>query len=167
VRGEVRVEVMTDFPERRFAPGSRLLVGHEVPDLRSEAASATEPLEVVVRSARPHGSALLVFFDDFADRTAVGALVGMALFVRIDEALELEPGAYYEHELVGCVVSTVDGRELGSIVELMETGAADVLVIRDGQTHRQWLVPLAEGIVSAVDVAARRVVIDPIPGLLD
>ena len=58
-----------------------------------------------------------------------------------------------------------DGSRLGAIEEIFSNGANDVWVVRDGE--REFLIPVIEDVVKSIDFAARRVTIEPIPGLLD
>jgi 16S rRNA processing protein RimM len=158
VRGEVRLEVLTDFPARRFAPGSHLYVGRE-----EDAA----PMPVVVESVRAQNDVLLVRFDVARDRESAAALNGMFALVPRSDAVELGPDAWYAHELVGLeVVTADDGAVVGQVTDLIETGSADVLEVRgaEGRTH---LVPLIGTVIASVDLAARRITITPLPGLLD
>jgi len=157
VRGEVRVEVLTDVPERRFAVGSTLFVGR-----RGEGS----PRSVVVLSARPHHDHLLVRLDLTHDRDSAGLLAGQYLYVPTSDAAEIDPDSYYEHQLVGLTVVTVDGTVVGRVVELLETGSAEVLRVRapGGDEH---LVPLISDVIADIDLAASRITITPLPGLLD
>ena len=152
--GEVRVDVLTDFPER-FARGAQLYIGPEGGDPR--------PARVV--SARPHQARLLVIFDLAADRAAAAEITGQYVYVPTEEAHDLGPGSYYEHELVGLEVVTAEGRVLGRVTSLLETGSADVLIITG--SDGQHLIPMIAEVVSEVDLEAGRLTITPLPGLLD
>lgn len=167
VLGEVRVEVLTDFPERRFAPGSRLMLGDEGGTLREPRSPGGLPSEVVVRSARPHGDVLLVGFEDVPDRTAAASFTGLLLYVDSDQAIDLGPDAYYEHQLEGCTVVAADGSQIGRVVGVRDAPAADLLEVLVEATGRRSLVPMVGAVVKSVDLDRRVVVIDPIPGLLD
>jgi len=79
---------------------------------------------------------------------------------------ELGEGEYYWHEVVGCRVETLDGTPVGVVREIWETGAHDVLVV-ESTTGEQVLISAARAIVPEIDVVGRRVVVDPLPGLLD
>ena len=79
---------------------------------------------------------------------------------------ELPPGEHYWFELLGCGVELTDGRRIGTVTELWGTGAHDVLVIA-GQDGQRRLVPAVREFLREVDIRERRIVIDPIPGLLD
>ena len=99
-------------------------------------------------------------------REAAEALRGRLVQADVADLGPLEAGEYYQHELVGCRVEDVDGRVLGVVSGIWETGAADVLVVVDAR-QRELLIPAAREILREVDVAARRIRIDAPPGLLD
>jgi 16S rRNA processing protein RimM len=99
------------------------------------------------------------------DRDAAAALRGALV---LGDAAQLEPlpeGEHYWFELVGCRVETEPGRALGTVREIWETGAHDVLVVEDDAGHVN-LIPAAEPFLRLVDPAARRIVIATVPGLL-
>jgi 16S rRNA processing protein RimM len=101
-----------------------------------------------------------------ADREAAEALRGRLLLARPEDLPQLEEGEYYADELVGCKVEEVDGRPVGIVRSILETGGRDVLVIEDAAGGEQ-LVPAAEPLLRRVDLTARRIVIDAPAGLLD
>lgn len=107
-----------------------------------------------------------VQLDGIADRDAAEALRGATLWVRAEELPALAEGEYYAYELVGCAVEDTASQAVGTVARIVETGAQDLLVVAspEGAEH---LVPASAPILHAVDVAARRIVIDPPPGLLD
>jgi 16S rRNA processing protein RimM len=154
VRGEVSVEIRTDDPGARFAPGSSL---------------GTDPGDagpLTVETVRAHAGRLLVRFAGFEDRTAAETLRGV--FLLVDSAgipPTDDPDEFHDHELVGLTAVTLEGTRIGEIVDVEHPGQ-DLLVVRD--THGgQALVPFVSAIVVEVDVPGRRVVIDPPPGLLE
>lgn len=153
VRGEVSVEIRTDDPGARFAPGSSL---------------ATDPASagpLTVETVRSHSGRLLVRFAGFEDRTAAEALRGTLLLVDSADIPPTEdPDEFHDHELIGLGAVTTDGTEVGEIADVEHPGQ-DLLVVRtpDG---RDVLVPFVGAIVVDVDVPAGRVVLDPPPGLL-
>ena len=159
VRGEVTVDVRSDEPERRFAPGSVLLV-------QPPRGSAYPHATLTVARARWHQSTLLVTFEQMADRTAAEAARGVLLRAEIaaDETPE-DPDEYYDHQLVGLGAYDVGGAPLGEVTGLVHGGAQDLLTIRtpDG---REALVPFVKALVPEVDLAGRRVVVADRPGLV-
>ncbi len=100
------------------------------------------------------------------DRDSAEALRGSFVFGDPENLPELPPGEHYWYELVGCRVETRSGEPVGTVKEIWETGAHDVLVVED-RDGRRVLLPTAREFLREVDVAGRRVVIDEIPGLLD
>lgn len=152
LRGEVTVEVHTDAPEERFAPGSVL--------------DAWPGRTLTVAAAREHAGHLLVRFEGASNRASAAALRGTVLTV---DAAELPPPAdpeeFHDADLEGLATVSVDGTELGTVRAVVHAPAQDLLVV---QTPRgEALVPFVIAIVPEVDLAAGRLVLDPPPGLLD
>lgn len=151
VRGEVLVQPFTDAPDERFAPGSALRTGGS---------------SLTVESVRWQGNRLIVHFAGVADRDAAAALHGTELQVPAASRPPLaDPDDFYDTDLVGLAVSTVDGVPLGPVLDVVHSPAADYLVVEAG--GRERLVPFVAAVVPTVDVAGGRVVIDPPEGLLD
>jgi 16S rRNA processing protein RimM len=159
IRGEVTLDVRTDEPERRFAPGTTL---------RAEAPAGADrrPSSLTVARARWHQSTLLVTFEELADRNAAEAARGTVLHATIgpDETPD-DPEEYYDHQLVGLDVVDVDGTPLGTVKALVHGSAQDLLTVRttDG---RDALVPFVTALVPEVDLGAGRVVVADRPGLV-
>jgi 16S rRNA processing protein RimM len=152
LRGEVTVQVRTDSPQERFAAGAQLGAG----------AGRT----LTVDAVRPHAGNLLVRFAGVTDRAAAAELRGVLLTVEIIELPVLDdPDEFYDHQLEGLAAVGPDGAELGTVREVMHAPASDLLVV---ETDRgEVLVPFVRAIVPEVDLAGRRVVLDPPAGLLD
>lgn len=120
----------------------------------------------VVEGSRLHRSAVLFKLRGVDDRDVAEGLRGCWLEIPGDELKPLPAGRYYVFELVGCRVDTVDGRSLGEVAEVLDTGANDVYVVR-GADGRETLIPAIKPVIQQVDVEAGRIVIDPLPGLID
>jgi 16S rRNA processing protein RimM len=157
VRGELTVDVRTDEPDLRFAPDSVLRAR-----LRDGTA---RPLTVA--TARPHGERLLVRFAEVLTRDVAETLRGALLLVDVADLPPTEdPDEFYDHELEGLAATLADGTPVGTVLEVVHGPGGDLLVLElDG--GREVLVPFVHAIVPEVDVAARRVVLDPPEGLLD
>lgn len=156
VRGEVTIEVMTDFPER-FQAGARVFIGPE---------HGAEPVPITMESARPHQDRMLVRFANTADRTAAEQLRDLSVFIPLDEAAPLEEDSYYPHELIGLTARVADGRELGQVDELIQAGGNDVLVIRSAERKGDVLVPLAAPFIQEIDLDEGVVTVVAVEGLL-
>lgn len=81
------------------------------------------------------------------------------------DTVELESDEYFDWQLEGCNVETVDGRQLGKVVELMRTGGTENLVVEGSE--KGFLIPFAEAICIEVDIENKRIVVDPPEGLLE
>jgi 16S rRNA processing protein RimM len=155
IRGEVTVEVRTDEPELRLAPGSVL---------------ATDPPEtgpLTIEDARPHSGRLLLRIAGVTDRTAAEALRNTLLLAEVDPGDRPEdPEEFYDHQLLGLEVVTIDGTPVGEIGEIAHLPGQDLLVVTrpDGS---EAMVPFVSEFVPEVEPDAGRVVIAPPPGLLD
>ena len=88
------------------------------------------------------------------------------LFVPREELGELPEGTYYICDLLGCVVETIDGRNLGKICDIIKTGSNDVYVVED-EGKKQVLIPVIDEVVKSVDVESKQIVIEPLKGLID
>jgi 16S rRNA processing protein RimM len=157
VTGEVVVDVRTDDPELRFAPGAVL---------RAKGSDQRER-NYAVEAVRPHGSRILVRLAGVAGRDAADALRG-SLFV-IDSA-DLPPideaDTYYDHQLEGLRVRTTDGRDIGTVAEVLHTAAGELLAVNRDQAA-ELLVPFVSAIVTSVSLEGRIIEIDPPEGLLE
>jgi 16S rRNA processing protein RimM len=158
VRGEVTVEVRTDDPELRFAPGSVLL---------TEPASRG-PLSVAGR--RWNSEILLLALEGPAgsvdSREAAEELRGTELHVPVADLPELDdPESFYDHQLVGLAVRLTDGTALGEVSAVRHEGA-ELLVVRRSDGG-ELLVPFVTAIVPTVDLDGGFVVVDPPEGLLE
>lgn len=119
-----------------------------------------------LESVAPHGrGALLVAIDGIDDRTAAEGAARARLLVPAADLPALADGEFYWHEVVGFTVATTAGESLGEIVETMGTGLNDVWVVQGA--GREYLIPVIADVVRELDRAGRRIVIEPLPGLLD
>jgi 16S rRNA processing protein RimM len=159
VRGEVTVEVRTDDPELRFAPGSVLMTD---PVSRG-------PVTVVTR--RWHGDTLLLTVETssgpLGSREEAEELRDTELHVAVADLPELDdPESYYDHQLVGLAARLPDGSPLGEVVAVRHEGA-DLLVVRRPDDEGALLVPFVAAIVPTVDLSGGFVVVDAPEGLLE
>ncbi|MFE1172749.1 ribosome maturation factor RimM [Streptomyces sp. NPDC058773] len=155
IKGEVTVEVRTDEPELRLAPGAVL---------------ATEPSSVgplTIATGRVHSGRLLLRFEGVADRTAAEALRNTLLIAEVDpEEVPEDPEEFYDHQLIDLDVVTRDGTAVGRISEVSHLPYQDLLIVQrpDGG---EVMIPFVAEIVPEIDLEEQRAVIDPPPGLLD
>jgi 16S rRNA processing protein RimM len=98
--------------------------------------------------------------------TQAEALAGADVLVPEEDLQPLGEGTFYHHQILGCLVVTVDGREIGPVADILSAGGRDLLVIRP-EGKKEILIPLSRDICRVVDPASGRIVIDPPDGLLD
>lgn len=151
VRGELRVETFTDFPER-IAALDRVYLGSEYLPYK--------PLNV-----RMHQELVLLTLEGCADRDAADLLRGVLVSVKREDAVPLESGEYYHFQLVGLQVETDAGESLGEVASVFEApGANDVLVVFG--PHGEVLLPVISDVILNIDFEARRILVHLLPGLL-
>ncbi len=155
IKGQVIVNPETDFLEERFQVGARLSVGRAADDSR----------DLTITSARFHSGRPVIGLSGVVDMNTAIALAGCELRVPADTLVELPPGTYYRHDLVGCSVETSEGASVGEVVKVEGTPSGSRLVVRDGDDD--ILIPLVDAICTTIDPASRRIVIAPPPGLLE
>ncbi len=141
LRGAVKVEPLTDWPDH-LAAGASVYLEDE-----------SEPR--VIRRAERGGRSTALSLAGIETREAAEPLVGRYLEV---EAGELPAGTYYWHQLVGLVAYDVVGRPLGDVVEIFRAGENEVYRISDG--NRETLVPALRSVVRDIDIVAGRMVVD-------
>jgi len=162
VRGELVVEVLTDSPELRFAPGSVLGTKR-----RGQRSGAEDAQELTVVAARQHAGRLLLRAEGVNGREAAEDLRDVVLIVSADAA---EPGRdddeFHDTELTGLRVVHVSGAQVGEVRDVQHGPAGELLEVRTPD-DREVLVPFVAAIVPEVDLEAGTVTIDPPEGLLD
>ena len=152
IRGEVRVELYTDFPDR-FAPNIVIYLGEDL-------SPAT------IEYARPHKLQMLVKLVGIKTRDEAETLRGLWIFVPEDEAVELEADTYWVHDIVGLQAETETGEILGRISDVLFTGANEVYVIQDA-TGAELLIPAIADVIQQIDLVAQRMVVRLLPGMRD
>jgi 16S rRNA processing protein RimM len=150
LRGEMKVESLTDFPEERFEPGAHVWLSG---------------VERSVEYARSHKGALQLKLSGIDDAAAAETFRNQLVEVPESALHALEEDEYYHHELVGMRVHASDGADLGSVSEVLPTGGNAVLVVRG--PRGEVLVPFVDEVVRSVDREAETITVDLIDGMLD
>ena len=154
--GEVKVRALTDRPDERFRALKACILWEPGID-RREACH--------IASCRFDGELLLVKVAGIDSPEAARRLAGRLLAVDRADVLLPPEGRFYPWQMEGARVETRDGREVGRFVGVEDGGAQDLWVIAD--RGRERLIPAVAEIVIEVNVAERRIVIDPPEGLLE
>ena len=151
-RGEVIVNLETDFPEERFRVGGVLLVGAE--------SQARE-----IKAFRLHQGRPVIALEGVETMNDAEALAGADLKVPASTASPLPAGVFYRHDLVGCEVRDAEGRFIGRVTAVEGPLEQSRLVVAG--SRGEVLIPLAAGICTNVDTAGQVIVVDPPEGLID
>jgi 16S rRNA processing protein RimM len=132
VRGEIIMDLHTDFPER-MKKGRKLFIGEE-------------HTPATMENVRTHGKGLLVKLKGVDTPEEAGLYRNQWAYVRKQDAPSLPEGQYYKHELFGLRVVDEEDHPLGELVEIIETGANDVYVVRD-DSGREILLPAISSVI--------------------
>ncbi len=149
VRGELLLATLTDFPEHLQA-GATVYLGEP-------------PQPHTLRSVRMHRGQLLLALADCADREAAEPYREQLVQIRLEAAAPRPAGRYYQHELIGLRAVTDEGEELGTVAEILETGSADVYLVRG--ERGEILLPAIRSVIRDINLEQQRLLVHLIEGL--
>lgn len=152
VTGEIIMDLHTDFPER-IKDGKKVYAGEKYES-------------ITIDSVRPHGNSLLIRIHGYDTPEAVGRFRNQWVYVQADEVPPLPDGQYYKYELVDLEVVDDEGNKLGTLTEIIETGANDVYIVRN-ESGKEILLPAIPSVILEVDMDARLMKVHLIDGLID
>jgi len=118
-----------------------------------------------ITQVRPHAPCLLVKFQGVDSRSQAQALRNTTLSVAEALLLPLQDGEFYYYQVIGLKVQTPAGKQLGTIAQVFFSGGHDIWVVQRGQ--EEYLIPVTEEVVRAIDIPGGNVIIEPIAGLLE
>ena len=150
VRGEIIMDIHTDFPER-IKSGKKVLVGEK-----------RQPL--TLDTVRPHNNGLLVSFRGVDTPEDAGKFRNQWVYVKSSDAAPLPEGQYYKYQLIDLGVVEDTGTPLGKLVEIIETGANDVYVVKN-EAGREILLPAIPAVVLDIDMQQRVMKVHLLEGL--
>jgi len=150
VHGEIVMDLHTDFPER-LKRGRKLLVSEE-------------HTPFTIQGVREHQNGVLIKFDGVENPEDAGKLRNQWVYVKSSEVPPLPEGQIYQHELFGFKIVNENGVTLGELVEIIETGANDVYVIRNG-AGKELLLPAIPSVILDLDAGRRVMRVHVLEGL--
>jgi 16S rRNA processing protein RimM len=154
IRGQVIVNLDTDFPEQRFKPGAKVF---------AKRGASVDTL--IVTTVRFQNGRPVIGVEGVETMNDAEALAGLELRVPIEELAPLPEGTFYHHDLVGCQVVTGRGDDVGTVEGVEGTIGGSRLVVAG--VKGEILIPLVTEICRTIDVPGKRIVIEPPEGLLD
>lgn len=155
IKGELKILRLSDNPER-FNPGNRLYI---FPIEGS-------PQEIIIESQRYHKQYDLIKFVGYENINEVERFKNASLKVSMDELDELEEGQYYYHEIIGCEVFIIKGEKIGIVSDIFTTGANDVWTIKQAN-GKEVCIPYIDDVVKSINIGEKKILIEPMEGLLD
>ena len=152
VRGELIMDIHTDFPER-LRTGTKIYLGED-----------HRPAKLA--SARPHGTSMLVSFRGLDSPEESGRLRNTWVYVTAADRPPLPEGKVYQHQILGLRVVTDEGRELGTLDNIFETGANNIYVVKTAE-GKEILLPAIPDVVLEIDLPKGVVKVHLLDGLLE
>jgi len=154
IKGEIVAEILTDFPERFESLTGAIAIDEA--GVRSD---------LTIENTWLQNDRVVFKFRGVDSIEAAERLRNFEICIPESDAVELGDGEFFEWQLAGCRVETIDGAAIGVVRELMRTGGTELLVVA-GET-KEFLIPFAQAICVAVDLEQEVITIDPPDGLLD
>ncbi len=154
LRGEVVAEVLTDFPER--FKGLEGVTGVFPDGMRAD---------LKIEKFWFQRNRIVLLFTGYDSIEIAERLRGVEICVPESSATDLGEGEYFDWQLQGCEVETIEGEAIGVVTRVMRTGGTEILVVEN--TGKEYLIPFAEAICTEVDIDSKRILVDPPEGLLE
>jgi 16S rRNA processing protein RimM len=160
LRGELIVQPMTDSPDR-FKKLKRVYIGTACDGSGN---SADEPANAMLERARVEPRGVRVKLAGVDDRSGAERLVGLLMFVDVQDRIRIPKGRYFIHDLLGVSVVDHEGKRVGILKDVLRLPAHDVYVI-DGGGH-EVMVPAVKEFITAIDLEKRTMRIKLIEGMV-
>jgi 16S rRNA processing protein RimM len=151
LQGEIIMDLHTDFPER-MKPGRKIFIGDVYKPMTFE-------------TVRPHAKGLLVKLKGIDTPEDAGLYRNQWVFIKAKDAPPLPEGQIYQHELIGFRILEENDNPLGELVDIIETGANDVYVVRD-DSGKEILLPNIPSVILDVEVDSRTMRVHLLEGLV-
>lgn len=153
-RGEVIADLLTDFPDRFAQLDTTTVKG-----------SNGQLLSLRLENSRLHKGRIVLKFAGYDDMNRAEELRDSLVMIPRNHLVKLPEDSYYNFDLIDCDVRTTSGEPVGKVVEVRDYGAAPLLVVVNDD--REFLIPLASSICVEIDIANKRIVVEPPDGLFD
>lgn len=163
VRGEVAAKILTDFPERFDELEKVFAVGAP-----KEKGKKGEIAELEIERFFFHKEKIVFKFKNFDSFEQAETLRGAEICIPEAEAVKLEADEFFEWDLVGCEVSTLEGELIGRVKEIFRAGENINLVVASAASgEKEFMIPFVEAICPEVDIEEKKIRVDLPEGLLE
>lgn len=152
VRGELKIEILTDFPER-FASLRQVFLGDDAKSFVVESA----------RALNAHIARLKLAGIDTPE--AAATLRHQLVYVAREDAVPLPPNRVYLYQTIGLRVKTTDGVVLGQVTDVLDTRANDVYIVHDGT--REILLPAIPQVIKEINLERGEMIVELMEGLVE
>ncbi|GAB1422119.1 ribosome maturation factor RimM [Anaerolineales bacterium] len=156
IKGELRVRILTDYPER-LRSLKQLFIGKDPYQKNQKNAR--------IQGVRFHQDYLLLQLEEVNNRDLADRLRGYYLMIDIENAVPLEEGEVYAYQMIGLDIFTDQGKHLGKLSEILETGANDVYIVQSEQ-YGEILIPAHDETVLEINLEKERIIVQLPDGLL-
>jgi len=152
IHGEIIMDIHTEFPER-LRTGTKVFVGED-----------HKPMTIA--TTRPHGTGMLVALRGLINSDLAGQLRNTYVYVPAKDRPPLPDGKLYQHQIIGLRVVTDEGRELGTLTEIIVTGANDVYVVK-AEDGKEVLLPAIPDVILGYDLPNGQINVHLLEGLIE
>lgn len=153
LKGEVKVYPLTHDIERF----SKLKVAY----------LGDEKIKVEINGVKYHKGIPILKFKEYDDINEIMKFKDMNLYVDDDHKIVLPKDHYFIYDLINCQVFDVSGNNLGYISNVIQAASNDVYVITDIANNKEYLIPVVKQFVKQVDIENKKIIIDPIEGMIE
>jgi len=146
VKGEILMDVVTDFPEK-ISHGRKVFIGEN-------------NLEFTIDKSRHHAKGLLLTFEGLYDRSSVEVYRNKIVYIlRSEVSEELPEDTYYHHQIIGLSVITEEGERIGVLQDILETGANDVYIVKT-EDDKELLLPSIKSVIKDIDLNTGSIIVE-------
>jgi len=153
IGGEVKIYPLTD-DIYRFDDLNIVYLGHDKNKL-------------IIEAVRYHKDMVLLKFKDFNNINEVLPYKGEYVYIDAEDRIILSKDHFFLFDIIGALVYTEEGRRVGRVCQIIRSAGNDVYVIQDDQKKREYMIPAVKEFITSVDIDDKRIIIDPIEGMIE
>ncbi|HLR21393.1 MAG TPA: ribosome maturation factor RimM [Tissierellaceae bacterium] len=153
VRGEVKVYPLTD-DINRFS-------------LLEKAYISEEKLEVNVEFVKYHKGIVIIKFSEFNNINEILVFKGNYIYVDIEDRIILPKGKFFIDDLIDCKVYDTLNNWIGTLEDVIQGASNDVYFIKNDKKNEEYLIPAVKNFVKKIDTKEKKIIIDPIEGMIE
>lgn len=153
VKGEVKVYPLTNNIYR-FDQLKKVYLGEN-------------KLKVNIEKVRYHKGMVIIKFIGINNINQIISFKDEFIYVDEEDRIELPEGHYFIYDIVGCVVNNIHGEKVGTVIDVIQSASNDVYVVKGHGVDKEYLIPAIKEFIVHVDVDEKKIIIDPIEGMIE